>query len=224
MFSVLLVRIFGHMVVLSVQKFVHYVQMLGHSTRQVILTVAVVLPFVGSSVYALSILRGKTRPQRTTRVLFLLISGTVTVTLSNNTAFWLALASFVQAAAILCLAVKWGVGGSKKFDLVCACICITGIVVRQSSGNSTAAIIGCIVADFAAVLPALIKTYAWPASENWIFYALDSIASAIFVVLGPYTFLNSVYPLYLCVVNALFVGVILFRRMLAASGKFKVEI
>jgi len=176
--------------------------------RELVLAIATALPFLGGTVYVMSILRGKSRPQRTTYGLFLVISATAAVALFGSNSFWLAGASFLQALVIFGLALNYGVRGGLAFDILCACLCGIGIIAWQVSNAAFIAVVGCIVADAAAATPALVKTWRYPGSENWFFYAVDSVASALFVMVGPFNLGSTAYPLYLCFINAIFVLVI----------------
>lgn len=182
--------------------------MLGHVT-QLLLIMATTLPFVGGGVYIRSIVRGKSRPQRTTYGLFLCISIVAAMALFGSTAFWLVFVSFMQAAVIFALSLRFGVPGRKKLDAICIGVCIFGLLAWQCSNNVLLALVGSVIADFAAVIPALVKTWRQPATEAWAFYALDSVAAGLFAAIGPYSVVNTIYPLYLCAINAVFVVVIL---------------
>ena len=67
-----------------------------------------------------------------------------------------------------------------------------------------------LLADFIGMIPALIKTYALPETETWIFYGLDVFA-ALFTLLAikNYTYQETSYPIYIMAINLLMVIFIL---------------
>lgn len=182
--------------------------------KELITAAATCLPIIGGWVYVGSILRGTTKPQRTMRLLVVLVTGVSFFALINSSGggLLLALASFLQAIIIFLLAQKFGVGGRHKIDFICAGLCALGIVVWAGTGAPAVALAASIIADFVAVAPSLIKTYRLPHTENWLFYLLDALSALLFIVVGPYTLLSQIYPLYIFVVNAIFVAIIMRRR------------
>jgi hypothetical protein len=204
------VRIFGHKFVRIVDMFVHCVRELGHM-RNILLIIGSLLPLASSWVYIASILRGVSKPQRTTKLLLTIITGLSFFSLwaaGDTSGIWLALASFVQVAVIYGLSLVYGMGGRDKLDFVCIVLCAVGIMVWVATGSSLAGLVASIVADLVAVIPALVKTWRLPHTESWLFYALDTLAAGFIMAAGPYDLLALLFPAYILVINAVFVLVI----------------
>ncbi|MEI8092279.1 MAG: hypothetical protein WCG98_09195 [bacterium] len=59
-----------------------------------------------------------------------------------------------------------------------------------------------ILADFVGFLPALIKTYKFPETETWIFYALDVFAGLFtLLAVSNFTYQETTYPIYILGIN-----------------------
>ena len=181
-------------------------------TRNILIVVGALLPLISSIVYIVSILRGISKPQRTTRLLMALITGISFFALlaaQDTSGIWLALASFIQAVIIFWLTIKFGMSGHGALDAVCFVLCMIGLAIWLATGQSLIGLAGAIIADFIAVVPALVKTWRLPHTESWLFYALDCVAAVFIISAGPYSGANLAYPLYILVINAVFVFAIM---------------
>ena len=198
--------------------------------RNLLLMIGTLLPLVSRWVYIASILRGISKPQRTTKLLLTVITGLSFFSLwaaGDTSGVWLALASFVQVAIIYGLSFKYGMGGRDRLELICIVLCILGIAAWIATGDSVAGLIASIVADLVAVIPALVKTWRLPHTESWLFYALDTIAAGFIMAAGPYDLLALVFPAYILVINAVFVVTIwrapLLRGLRRARSRHRAE-
>ena len=183
--------------------------------RTAILLVASLLPLIGSVTYIRSIFKGKTVPQRMTRLLMLVISALAFISLwadGDTSGIWLALASLVQAAIIWLLSFRYGMGGRDRLDILCFILCFAGIGLWWVSGDALIGLLAFIVADFVAVIPSLVKTVRLPHTELALFYLLDVVASGLIVLVGPYSWQALLYPTYLLAINLAFVMVIRWPR------------
>lgn len=179
--------------------------------RNALLVIATLLPLVGGVVYIRSIFKGKSLPQRMTRLLMLAITGLSFGSLlaeGDTSGIWLALASFAQAIIVWALSFRYGMGGRDRLDITCLVLCFAGIGVWLASGDALFGLCAFILADFVAVLPSLIKTIRLPHTELGLFYLLDAIAAAVILLVGPYSWQALLYPFYLLAINFAFVGII----------------
>lgn len=183
--------------------------------NNVALLAGVLLPLIGTVVYIRSILRGQSKPQRTTKLLMALITGLsffALVIAGDSSGVWLALASFVQAVIVFGLSLRFGMGGREKLDIICFVLCSIGLVTWLITGESYVGLAAAIIADFIGIVPALVKTYRLPHTEIVSFYAIDTVASACILFAGAWTVQAIAYPLYLLLANAVFVAIIVWRQ------------
>ena len=182
--------------------------------RTVLLAAGALLPVVASGVYIASILKGRTRPQRTTRLLLLIITALTLGSLvagHDTSGVWLALVSCVQSAVIWALSLWRGMGGKGKLDWLCFMLCGVGVIVWLLSGQSTAGLVASIVADLVAIIPSLHKTVRMPHTESLAFFAVDAVAGLFVVAAGPYTWQAALFPAYIFLINTTY-AVIIFTR------------
>lgn len=183
--------------------------------RAVLLSIASLLPLIGGIVYIRSIFRGKSVPQRMTRLLMLVITGLSFISLwadGDTSGIWLALASLAQAIIVWALSFRYGMGGRDRLDIACFFLCFIGIGLWWGSGDALVGLAAFILADFVAVLPSLVKTIRLPFTELALFYALDVVAASLILLVGPYTVDALLYPVYLFCINLAFVMIIKWPR------------
>lgn len=174
-----------------------------------------ILVAVSSLIYARSIITASTRPHRTTRFVLLLITVLSTAALldSGGAAFILAFVSMVQALGLFILSLKRGMGGWSKLDMGCLIIALFGILLWQISGNPMIGLWASIIADTVGMIPAFVKTHRQPETEDWRFFAIDTVAGCLsLAALTTWTIYSMSYPIYIVLINAAMAWLILVRQ------------
>lgn len=173
--------------------------------QTLLIVFSTLLALISPLIYAQAILKGNAKPHRTTRFILLLITTLATVSLfaqHDTVAIWLAGVSTLQSILIFVLSIKRGMGGWEKRDLLCLCIATLGIVLWQTTKNPVIALYASILADFMGMIPALIKTFHFPKTEVWTFYALDTAAAFLnLLAVKNFTLQAVSYPAYIMVIN-----------------------
>lgn len=189
--------------------------------RHALIAISTILVLISPVVYIHSIIKGPTRPHRTTRFVLLLITILSALSLASahkEAAFWLALASAIQCLAVFLFSLKKGIGGWAPLDIICLCIALVGIVLWQTSGKPVVGLYASIIADLVGYIPAFVKTYKWPKTEDWKFFAIDTVAAVLSIMaLTTYTAYSLGYPVYIFLGNAFMVGLIFARRKALAN-------
>ncbi len=184
--------------------------------KSVFIVISSALALTSPFFYIQSILKGVTKPHRTTRFVVLLITVLSTVSLyasHDRVAFWLSLVSMLQAIPIFFLSLRYGMGGWARTDIACLVIALIGIVLWRTTSNPILGLYSAIIADFVGYIPAIIKTWRFPHTESWIFFSFDTVAG-IFSTLAVATWTSSqyAYPLYIFAINFLMVLLIVVPR------------
>ena len=198
--------------------------------KTVFLIASAILPIWSPIVYIRSILRGESKPHRTTRFVYLATGILTTLALwheHNTAAFLISAVSAAQSLVLFFFSFRYGVGGWSPTDIVCLIFSVTGMTLWQTTTNSFYGLYFGIAADFIGTIPTLIKTYNNPETENPTYYALDTLAGACnCVALSAWTIATTSYPLYLVFVNGL-IAVLARRKKRSTTKSFvspKVEI
>lgn len=134
--------------------------------------------------YIKDTLKGGTKPHRVTRLVVWVASLTSIIAVygsDNEVGRLFAIVFFVRATVLLILALRYGVGGSSRLDLLCLGLGIAGVIASVSN-NGLVGIWLALLADLIGYVPAFIKTYREPKSEEPFFYLLESAAALVAII------------------------------------------
>lgn len=157
--------------------------------RTALLTISALLAITGSSSYCVSILRGRTKPHRITRlvlvfVLALNFIGVIAAHGNLGAALYGGIIC-VFGVAFFLLSLRRGMGGTTTFDWICFITAMAGVVGWQITGNALLGIWLAALADFVAYLPAFVKTWQHPHTESPWLYILSALAAALSLAVYP---------------------------------------
>lgn len=171
--------------------------------------------------YTRSMLAGKAKPHKVTRLIVWLasIAGVLGVLQSPNTAgIIFAGIFFARASYLLIMSFIYGTGGASRLDKSCLIISIGALVAFVVTGNGLLAIMFGILADLIGYIPTFVKTWHQPKSEDPLFFGIESLASllAIFAIgeLRP----DILFPVYFFVCGAVVIFLI-YRKQLVRRLK-----
>jgi multisubunit Na+/H+ antiporter MnhB subunit len=137
----------------------------------------------GSTSYGVSIVRGRTKPHRITRLVmvFVLTLNFIGAIAAHGNPGAILYGGIICAFSIafFLLSLGRGMGGATVFDWVCFTIAMSGVVGWQITGNAILGIWLAALADFVAYLPAFVKTWKHPRTESPWFYSLYCLASVL---------------------------------------------
>jgi hypothetical protein len=159
----------------------------------------------GGPPYLLDILKGKTKPQRTTWFIWT-VQGTIAFFSQVQLgAHWSLLFAGLNAAgnlAVFLLSLKYGVGGWNRIDILALSIAFVGVILSVIIKAPFLALLGVILADFAGVIPTLHKTFLLPSSETTVtWFALGTSSLLAIFSVGSTKFSLLLYPVYLTLAN-----------------------
>jgi hypothetical protein len=114
---------------------------------------------------------------------------------------------------MLAMSLKYGVGGRSKLDVTCLVIGVAGVLASVTN-NGLLGIWLALVADLIGYVPAFIKTYKNPKSEEPVFYTLESFA-AISVIIGIGEIRKDIIlPIYFVVSSLVMIGLIFRKKIM----------
>ncbi|HSX34688.1 MAG TPA: hypothetical protein VLF62_03540 [Candidatus Saccharimonadales bacterium] len=167
--------------------------------------------------YTRSMLAGKAKPHKVTRLIVWLasIAGLLGVLHSSNTAgIIFAGIFFARASYLLVMALIYGTGGASRLDKSCLVIGMGALVAYAVTGNGLLAILFGILADLIGYIPTFVKTWHQPKSEDPVFFGIESLASllAIFAIWEARA--DILFPIYFLVCGAAVIFLI-YRKQIA---------
>jgi len=176
-----------------------------------------VLSLLSPISYTRSMLAGKARPHRVTRLIVWLasVAGVLGVTGTSNVAgiifAWIFLA---RATYLLVMAAIYGVGGWQKLDKYCLGLGVVALGLYVTTHNGFVTILFGILADLIGYIPTFVKTWRRPDSEDPVYFGIEALAS-LFAVFAVWSWVVGImFPVYFTVCAGAVV-VLIYRKRLA---------
>lgn len=132
--------------------------------------------------YIVSILRGNTKPERTSYLIWFIVDavGILSyISVGATTTIWTGLVSTLMGLLVLLLSIKHGMGGFSKFDLTCLALALFGIFIWVSTNDALLALYFVTFVKIIGYLPTIKKSYFLPKTENTLSWTLVASASIL---------------------------------------------
>lgn len=192
---------------------------------------AVAINLTGALIYAYSVVRGATRPNRVTW--FILSFAPLlafAAMMLQGVSFRESVFTLETGISPLIIFVStffareptWEI---TKFDLTCGALSIIGFVLWIIIDEGNVAIVFAILADGLAFLPTLVKAFRYPETESPWAYMMGTVAALIaLAVVTTYDFKHLAFPLYILtadILATLFVYFKLGKRLINTSMEWQ---
>ncbi|MBS1868629.1 MAG: hypothetical protein JSS99_03110 [Actinobacteria bacterium] len=167
----------------------------------------VAINVIAGAGYARDTLRGQTRPNRVTWLLWgvvPLVAFAAQMDAHVGLSAVMTLAAGVEPLAILAAsfmspAAAWRIG---RFDLLCGGMATAGTIAWVATGKGTIAIVGAVAGDAMAALPTVIKSWRAPATESRsVFVSGIVMASLTLLTLDRFDAASTVFSIYILVMS-----------------------
>ena len=170
-----------------------------------------------TSIYAIySVLVGTYKPQRMTRLIFLIINSIIffsLIYLGNQISIWLVGTQFLTSIILTLLSLKYGIGGQSKSDLFVLFLAIFTIVIWQTTKNSFLALNLSVLVHLIGISPTINKCFKLTHTEEPKLYLLDLIAGTFSILaLTVFNWSTIIYPIYIFCINLLCFSLIFIGR------------
>src|ERR1019366_5950203 len=175
--------------------------------KELLLVLVAAISVGGFVPYAMDVIKGKAKPARSTRLMFtFLLAITILQQLSIHSGFLIVVTASeaVGALVILALAIKRGVGGWAKLDILCYCLLAVDVAVWLTTGSAFIALHLSVLADLIAFTPTFVKTWRHPKSETPLFFVTGVVAPSLNILgAGKFSYGVLLFPAYLAFINLL---------------------
>ena len=175
-----------------------------------------ILGVVGIAPYIRDILLKKTKPERASWLIWMVLEGIAffsQLAKGATNSLWLPGVETVAVAIVFILSIKYGEGGFTSRDIIALITAFCGLIVWFFTKEASFALFIVILIDAAGAYLTVIKAYKEPASETLITWVLSVISAilAAFAV-GAFNFILLLYPIYLALGNFAVVAAILLGK------------
>jgi hypothetical protein len=165
--------------------------------------------------YVRSILRLETKPQRTTWLIWSILTFIAFFSQMAKGGTWSLLLTAGDTIAILIvfvLSIKFGVGGFKKIDILSLAGAGVSLLLWYITNEPAVALFLIILTDFIGANLTITKAWRDPKSENWVGWAMCGVGGLLgTLAVGEFNFILMIFPAYICFINSLVAGIVLWR-------------
>jgi hypothetical protein len=171
----------------------------------------------GSSAYAISTIKGRTRPNRVSWFVWSLAAFVAFSAQVSQGVGLRALMTFMVGFGPLLIFLASFVNKKSywkltRFDLLCGALSLLALVLWQITGVGNIAIALSIAADVLATAPTVRKSFEHPDSEHPLPFLTGFVSSAIVLLtLESWSFADAAFALYILLCSALLFTLIRFR-------------
>ncbi|MEK7105124.1 MAG: hypothetical protein AAB865_00345 [Patescibacteria group bacterium] len=178
-----------------------------------------VLNFCGSLLYLRDTLRGTTKPNRVTFLMWTvspMITGAASL---SDGVTWPVVPVFMTGFVTLLIFFAsffnknayWKLG---RFDYICGALSVLALILWALTKEPAVAVALAILSDFFATTPTLIKAWKHPETETGIAYAASFVSGiTALVVIQSWSFTAWAFPANMLIVNGL-IFIAIYRKRL----------
>lgn len=181
--------------------------------------IAGILSFCAWTTYFISILRGKTRPSRSTWWILTFVGGLIlwsSYALGVYENLWIQIAYVLGPLTIAVLSIFYGENQSlSQLDKICFLGAVFSGLLWIIFNSPLIGFIGSIIVDFIGLAPTIKKSFLKPEEEDPSAWMIETVASLLnaLAITTWFTLEHKdwIYALYLLLING-FITVILWRK------------
>lgn len=162
--------------------------------------VAGILAVLAYVPYITSIVRGKTKPERATWVIWTMVGVLALASYRASGAeqtIWLAVAYAACPFVVVVLSLWYGQGGWTRLDQTCLLLVIASLVIWWLLSSALSALLIHLTIDFLGLVPTIKKVYFQPESESRAAWTISSLGCLVnLFAIDQLSFAIIVHPVY----------------------------
>jgi hypothetical protein len=171
----------------------------------------------------MDIVRGKTKPRIVswfTWTLLTTIACAASLADRQYPSAALMFCATIETLAIVIMGWKYGDRKFNRLDIICQIGALIGLLLWSVFNSPAVAVIATITIDLVGALPSIQHSWATPYEETWSAYCIAGIAGLLTVIAADKWSITAIaYPIYIVVINAVFVLVLIARKKYAVAGE-----
>lgn len=171
---------------------------------------------IGIFPYVRDIIWGKTRPERATWLIWVVlgcIAFASQLAKGATDSLWMTGLETLGQLVVLIFAFKYGVGGLKKSDYIALCIAGFGLILWYFTKEAAIALYIIIAIDFVGSLLTIQKSYLQPETETLSIWVLSFIGGFLTILsVGKLDVILLSYPFFIFTMNGIVALAILLGR------------
>lgn len=181
-------------------------------THEMIGIIAGILALAGYIPYIIGILRGKTRPNKASWIIWTVVGALLAFSYmaeGDQNAIWLPLGYFLGPLIVAIMSLRYGYSEWSRLDKICLVAAIISIVPWLLSSDATITLLINVLIDSLGAVPTIVKTYHEPETEDFTAWVVFFIANTLQLFAISTLNLTILYPIYLFILAGSIVALIL---------------
>lgn len=178
-----------------------------------------IVAFAAYVPYIVSIVRGKTEPNRATWLIWTIVGFMLAISYYYSGAvetMWVPVIYVIGPCSIFVLSFKYGKSEWVLIDTFCLFGVAVSLLLWWLSGSALVALLLNLFIDFLGAVPTVRKVYYEPQTEDRLAWVLSCAGSLInLFAIEDWTFSIAVYPIYMCIGNGVITALIFIGRICA---------
>jgi len=185
---------------------------------EILLIIGVIVNLIGISSYIFNTLKGKTKPNRVTWLLWSIAPMIAFFAAVSEGRTWGAIPTFMSGFGPLLVFIasflnKNAFWKLNSIDYICGASSVIALILWGITKEANLAIIFAILSDGLAAIPTLIKSWKDPDSETVTPYIIGMLfQTTTFLTVKYWEFSEFGFSLYLIIINIILTSTILLRR------------
>lgn len=178
------------------------------------------LGIIGYIPYIYSILRGYTKPNRATWLIWTIVGGLLAFSYmaeGDQHSIWLPLSYFIGPLFVALLSIRFGYAQWTRLDTICIVAAVVSIVPWILSDTATLTLVINVIIDSTGAIPTLVKTYKEPETEDLSGWLIFFIANTLQLFAIETWNIAASYPIYLFLLAGAMTVFIVKGKMTKAS-------
>jgi hypothetical protein len=186
-------------------------------TKVVLGIVAGFIAFGAYLIYIISILRHRSKPNRSTWWIWSFMGLVLAISYESSGAsntIWVPYVEFLGPFLIALLSIWYGEGSLKnKTDLYCLIGAVLSVILWIIFNNPVVALVTNLLVDSFAIIPTIKKSYLRPEGEDfWAWFGTGVADSLNLFAVEKFSFAILLYPIYMLVSDLIIIVILLFRK------------
>lgn len=199
-----------------------------HLSKEFLGILASVISFAGYVPYFRDILKGKTRPHIFSWIIWMLLTGIVfcaQIVKDAGPGAWVTGLTCLICVAVVVLTIRQGDRSITRSDWISFLLALVAIPVWRAMNDPTLAVVLVTFVYSMAYYPTFRKSFSRPHEETLFAYVLSALKS-VFSIMATQSFsiATLLYPIAVSVMNALFIGMVIWRRRAMKSSSTACEV
>lgn len=174
-----------------------------------IVTISAFIPYIRD------VVRGKTKPSRSTWIIWSILALILTASyysVGARDTIWASIGFTLGQIAVALVSIRYGVGGWTFFDRICFIGAASGLAAWAVSGSALTGLLSAMAVDFIGALPTIKKLYLEPGSESqtsWLIFSAGNILNV--AAIDKWSLEIALFPVYFLIVNGIIFALSLRR-------------